>query len=334
MNSKNYFQKFKDKIDSSKQDEVFVLSDFFGITEPGNACVYLRRLEKIGQLRRIMRGVYVKPVCTKPGADKIARAITRNYGWNIVPSGDTALFMSGMTRNEPKKWIYKSDSAYKKYTVNGIEIIFKHTNSINEISGVSEQTALYIQVLRAYGKKNINNYVINRLAKNVKMKNKRKLIYETERITVWLRNILIKICEASSKYTYHKPFNEWDVFPEKKKIMTPFGFKVRTKSEAMIIAQLHMAGLEYKYEKVLTDKYDLPYWPDFTINYNGTEYYWEHLGKLDDTEYAAEWKIKEIWYNSNFPGKLITTNEITDIGAQIKEIMHSKFSFNLCPQGS
>ena len=49
--------------------------------------------------------------------------------------------------------------------------------------------------------------------------------------------------------------------------------------------------------------------PDFTITWNGKTYYWEHLGLLERTQYAEEWKRKLAWYDRWFPGQLLTTEE-------------------------
>jgi hypothetical protein len=63
--------------------------------------------------------------------------------------------------------------------------------------------------------------------------------------------------------------------------------------------------------------YETPLWapdgtfhlPDFTIKVRGNEWYWEHLGMLDDETYRNRWETKKAWYNKHFPGQLITTTE-------------------------
>ena len=333
MKSENYYQKCIDRVESTEQDAVFVASDFYDITEPGNVSVYLRRIVNSGRLRRISRGMYVKPENNSPSADIIARAIARNYSWNIVPCGDTALYESGITKKKPKIWTYVSEGMYKTYNISGVEIKFYHTDKQNEIANVSELTALYIQVLRAYGKRKLSKNIITTLAENVYMKEKRRMIYETPRITAWVRKGLIRIAEATNLMTLQRPLEEWELFPDGRNIATQFGYNVRSQSELLILMHLHMAGLEFKYEAPKIDKYNLPYWPDLTVKYKGKEYLWEHFGRLNDAKYAEDAKLKIKWYEANFPGRLITTNNLSDIGAQINKVMLEKFSFSLRRQG-
>ena len=50
---------------------------------------------------------------------------------------------------------------------------------------------------------------------------------------------------------------------------------------------------------------------------------------LDRKKYAREWKTKNKWYADNFPGKLLTTNEYSDIGSQINRMMWNVFGIKL-----
>lgn len=54
------------------------------------------------------------------------------------------------------------------------------------------------------------------------------------------------------------------------------------------------------------------YLPDFTIHWQGTDYIWEHVDRLDLPEYKNHWETKQQWYEKNFPGQLIATFEGPD----------------------
>ena len=45
------------------------------------------------------------------------------------------------------------------------------------------------------------------------------------------------------------------------------------------------------------------------ITWHGQTFFWEHLGRLDLTDYAKEWEMKRAWYEHWFPGQLLTTEE-------------------------
>lgn len=91
------------------------------------------------------------------------------------------------------------------------------------------------------------------------------------------------------------------------------GHKVRSKSEAMIVASLYRNQIPYRYEcKLMLEGTKL--YPDFTIKHpkTGQIYYWEHFGKMDDEGYIKKTQRKFQIYTSNgiIPSiQLITTYE-------------------------
>ena len=328
MNRPKYLRQIAEKITDAKTETIFVPPDFYSIAEPATVNACLKRLADSGVINRIMRGLYVKPNNKMPYTDDVAQAIARINRWTIIPSGKTALYISGISWKKPSDWTYVSDGAYRKYNVNGKTIIFVHSDNKRELSEVTYKTALIIQVLRATGKDNITKNIINKLAKKIMIIEKTKMQFESQRITSWIKNYLLEICYDSGKYI--KPGRTVKKKDHKDKITTTtfFGTEVSSKSEALIATALFMAGINFVYEQLLYDKSGSCYKPDFTIKYKGRKFYWEHVGMLDNKGYAKEWAIKEKWYNANFPGQLIVTNDQTDIGAQIKQLLRDKFNYN------
>jgi len=107
------------------------------------------------------------------------------------------------------------------------------------------------------------------------------------------------------------------------------GKMLRSKSEIIIYEALRKHGLDPEYEYKLTID-GVTKRPDFYINDedSGIEYYWEHLGMLIDSDYAANWKEKLKWYKSNdiLPGDggengvLIITEDDSKGGISVKDI--------------
>ncbi len=87
------------------------------------------------------------------------------------------------------------------------------------------------------------------------------------------------------------------------------GDMLRSKSEVIIANLLHERGVPFRYEKPLFAGDGTLRLPDFTITWAGKTYYWEHLGRLDLTDYAEAWKQKRAWYERWFPSQLVTTEE-------------------------
>ena len=127
----NYFERVLARIEELSTGEVFIISDFSDIADTTVVRKVLSRLEEDGRIRRIMRGVYDRPEYNdflgeyiEPVPDKVAHALARNFGWTIVPCGDTALNMLGLSTQVPAVWLYVSDG-----TIKSIPIITRQYNS-------------------------------------------------------------------------------------------------------------------------------------------------------------------------------------------------------------
>jgi hypothetical protein len=67
------------------------------------------------------------------------------------------------------------------------------------------------------------------------------------------------------------------------------------------------------------------YLPDFTIEWRGQTYYWEHPSMLNKPAYQRKWKEKKAWYAEHFPGQLLTTQETSTLSEETKMIIASRF---------
>ena len=348
MKRPNYLFQIKERISAGNIDAAFVPSDFFDIADSARVGICLRRLTKSGVIMRVMRGVYAKPYKYRPNVEMVAQAIARNYGWTIAPCGDAALYLSKMTNKSPDEWTFVSDGTYQSYDANGVKLVFKHAGVKNELNGVSDRTALYIQALRAIGKNNITNDTINDMAAKVAYGDIPKLSNGTQRVTAWIKTRLDEVYEkayeilCSANSANLKEINKKSTAYQhatnavkkehinNEEISTFFGFSVKSRAEALIAVSLHMAGLDYIYEKRLSRKEGKPLRPDFTIKYKSRTFIWEHLGKMHDKGYAANWYEKKKWYDANIPeGQLLTTDESGNIGAQIDNLIKDIFNIDV-----
>lgn len=107
------------------------------------------------------------------------------------------------------------------------------------------------------------------------------------------------------------------------KFRTKNGIHVKSKSEVFIADALFEAGIPFVYEERLefeTNDWERPYetfYPDFTILNvrTGESFYWEHFGKMDNTEYLNKtlYKLESYARHGIVSGKnLIITYESMD----------------------
>lgn len=202
MTRANCFNPISLRIKSMPMGEAFIISDFSDLADDAAIRKVLSRLEKNGEIRRVMRGIYVYPEYNnflneyiEPKADKVAHAIARNYGWTIVPCGDTALNMLGISTQVPAIWLYVSDGTYKEYNYGNTTIKFKRSNN-KEISKISYKTALIIQALKALGKENITDEIVKKIILITNDYEKSTMLAEAKYTTTWIYDIIKEICRG------------------------------------------------------------------------------------------------------------------------------------------
>jgi hypothetical protein len=117
-----------------------------------------------------------------------------------------------------------------------------------------------------------------------------------------------------------------DWYEEGKIHSTLASYMVRSKSEVIIANMLFERDIPFRYEAPLFAKDGTFYLPDFTITWNGEEWYWEHVGRLDLEEYRHHWDTKKLWYEKNFPGHLLVTEESGELSADANAVIETHFS--------
>ena len=192
----------RNKVAEAEIGTVFVASDFVDISDKSSINTSLTRLEEEKLIRRVMRGVYYKAEYNdflqeyvSPLPDKVAHALARNFGWTIVPCGDTALNLLGLSTQIPAAWVYVSDGTYKEYSYENTTIKFKRTTN-KEISKLSNKTALVVQALKALGKENVTDTVMGKLRNNLTDKEKSNLLTESKAVTSWIYEYIKQICKS------------------------------------------------------------------------------------------------------------------------------------------
>ncbi len=202
MDKATNWQLIKDRINKSEIGTVFVATDFVDISDKTSINTYLTRLDEEKSLQRIMRGVYYKPEYNDflgeyvaPEPDAVAHALARNFGWTIVPCGDTALNLLGLSTQIPATWVYVSDGTYKEYTYEHTTIKFKRTTN-KEISKLSYKTALVVQALKALGKDNVDDAILIKLKNNLTDNEKQALLTEAKAATSWIYEYIKLICRS------------------------------------------------------------------------------------------------------------------------------------------
>ena len=95
---KGIYGEIKNRISVAENGTIFVTSDFTDIASLTTVRKCLSRQVEKGTVRRIIEGVYEKPVFSKllneyipVNPEKVAYALARRYHWSIALCGDIAL---------------------------------------------------------------------------------------------------------------------------------------------------------------------------------------------------------------------------------------------------
>lgn len=179
--------------------EAFTVGDILELSSYDNLRKTLERMTKNKIIRRLIRGVYDIPkynntfsMLNPPSLDGIAKALARNYNWNIYPTGNYALNILGLSTQVPSKHIYISSGPYRKYNYEGNIIEFKRA-SLKETNSYSYNTNLVIQAIKELGKDNITNEIIEHIANKFTDDELKIICDEAKNTIVWIYEKIIKL---------------------------------------------------------------------------------------------------------------------------------------------
>jgi len=197
-------QQIKARIHGRGRGAIFGPKDFLDLASHETARQTLLRLMEEGMIRRLKRGIYEYPQMSalfkapaKPDPNEVAKTIARTHGWTILPSGDTALNMLGLSTQVPAQWQYFSDGPSKTYEWEGGTLRFKH-RAIKETSNLSPSTALLVQALKALGKKRVDRSITEKIMAKMSEKDLARATHEAQYATSWVYEI-IKAMAAERK---------------------------------------------------------------------------------------------------------------------------------------
>ena len=195
-----YQAEIEERIKKFKPGHAFSAMDFIDIadTDPTNKA--LSRLCGSMVIRRVIQGIYDKPVYSKllgeygaPNIEEVVGALVRKFNWTIAPEGETALNYLRLSTQVPNSWSYISDGPYKKYVIGKYQVEFKHCAN-KEITGKSYITVSVIQAIKYIGKDNIQKDDITRLSNILSKEEKKTVLRESMTTTAWIYKIIKEVC--------------------------------------------------------------------------------------------------------------------------------------------
>lgn len=260
-------------------------------------------------------------------SDKVIR--TKNYydGEELIISNGSI----GLIRKENKDILYLAENNYNKIEFNSIrkgereffELAYCITVHKSQGSGFDHTFMILPQKLGLLSRELVYT-ALTRCRKSI------TLFIEGDNKSPFEKSILEKARKRSytefrkTTLLLSEPYRYYSLEPEP-------GIFVESRIELMIYYSLMQTRerlgsnvFQFAYEIMpIVNGKTIPIKTDFTIYCNGKTYYWEHLGRLNEKEYARKWKeIKFPTYEKfEVTNQLITTDEIYGINPHNIEIV-------------
>lgn len=182
----------------------FSSSDFIDKFPINNIDKALSSLTKQKKIRRVARGIYDYPQYSEflqqelsPDIEQVARAIARKFNWDIEVSGDTALNILGLSTQVVAQYIYLSNGASKKHTLNNGTVLQFKKSSLKNIGFKHKESSLIVQALKTLGKDRVNDNIIKSIREKIEPSKYQKILKDTKSSTVWIYETIKKICKEN-----------------------------------------------------------------------------------------------------------------------------------------
>ena len=183
------------KVQRSKAGSILFSEDFQDIGTAGAVHVALHRLVKTKKIRRLARGIYVKPKYSElvgellPDAKIIATAIARRDKAKLLPTGSYAQYLLGLSTQIPLNLVYLTDGSPRKIKVGNRVIQFKKTTPKN-LSLKGKISKLVVQALKEMGKTNLTTPVQEKIQDLLKKEKPQDLKHDIKLAPQWIAELM------------------------------------------------------------------------------------------------------------------------------------------------
>ncbi len=128
----NISKEIRKKIRGFRRGKPFRSTDFLELGTRAAVDQALWRLVKAGKIKRIKRGVFVKPERNAyvgevlPGAEEVAKFLARQSGYEIQVSGADAARRFGFTTQVSSRPVFLTDGPSRRWWLGNLEVHLKH----------------------------------------------------------------------------------------------------------------------------------------------------------------------------------------------------------------
>src|SRR3990167_9282460 len=194
MTAAGYIKKYINELQEGKTFSSSALR-LFATTE--NIRQILNRLVKAGEIKRVARGVYIKPKHSRiageilPSAIEIAAALTKSTGEIIMIQGAEAARMLQLTTQVPMKLIFYTSGNTRILKFNNTKVKLKHVNPSRLIASGTKQ-GLVISALTYLGHENVSENTIEKIKQYLTSQEFNDTLKLTDKMPAWMADIFYR----------------------------------------------------------------------------------------------------------------------------------------------
>lgn len=184
----------RERIEAMPEDSVLFRSDFpeYHSEFVGGT---LAELVKEGVLVKLAQGIYAKPRQSRfgtvlPSVNKVVKAIVARDKAEVLPSGETALNVLGLSTQVPMNYTYLTTGSERVINLENQQITLKRGVPRN-FSYKTRLISLLVQALKALGQENVGEGELQVIRSLVaKEPKKDELAKDVSRMPGWMKRIL------------------------------------------------------------------------------------------------------------------------------------------------
>ena len=190
-------------IGRKKHGAIFFASDFASDGERKTINKALERIALSGKIIRLAKGIYCKPKMDTefgfgiiyPSVDEVAKAIAQRDKCRIVPTGDMALNILGLSTQVPMNVVYLTDGTPRRIKIyNGRGILFRHVVP-KRLDFKSELLMLITLALQTIGQGNVSEEHLIRIKQLLSNEAKERIAEDLKLVPGWISSIILKVYE-------------------------------------------------------------------------------------------------------------------------------------------
>ncbi len=187
---------------------MFFPVDFSDLGKKTTILAELRRLVDKGLILKVARGIFLYPKIDDrlgpltPTIHDIAESISKRDGARIVPTGDQALYLLGLSTQVPVRAVYLTDGSSRRISIGKRSIQFKHVDP-KTVSTKGKIFPLFSQAVYAIGRENLksdlegNRYYFNSLRSFLLLDTMSNIRYNRRLVPEWVREYIDLLLNSS-----------------------------------------------------------------------------------------------------------------------------------------